>query len=212
MTMEQANSGNSPRDPDLIGAEAAIHRAARRAKQRAERVARAYGAVPSNDSDGTAESDLTETTARDPRTLTFSQAQGYAELPGPLNLEELPVEARMRIWNLFYRSIQTEVRHSRDEGSHFRGDSRWPDILFSVHLDHYVLAQDDWDLDIDGHELRKEIGGIQRSFRSDSIRPAAPVLPTFPHRRHQGNIRRIPVGIHHRPRSTADHRSSGYPG
>ena len=38
----------------------------------------------------------------DPRMLTFSQAQGYEELPGPLQLEELPKEARIRIWNVFY--------------------------------------------------------------------------------------------------------------
>ena len=32
----------------------------------------------------------------DPGMLTFSQAQGYEDLPGPLKLKELPSEARTR--------------------------------------------------------------------------------------------------------------------
>ena len=38
----------------------------------------------------------------DPGMLTFSQAQGYEELPGPLKLGELPRGARTHIWNVFY--------------------------------------------------------------------------------------------------------------
>ena len=33
---------------------------------------------------------------------SFSQAQGYEEIPGPLKLEELPKDARIRIWNQFF--------------------------------------------------------------------------------------------------------------
>ncbi len=38
----------------------------------------------------------------DPRNLTFSQAQGYEGLPGPLALEELSSDARHRLWDLLY--------------------------------------------------------------------------------------------------------------
>ena len=40
----------------------------------------------------------------DPRKLTFSQAQGLEELPGPLALGELPQEIRNRVWDVFYRT------------------------------------------------------------------------------------------------------------
>ena len=45
----------------------------------------------------------------DPGMLTFSQAQGYEELPGPLKLEELLSEARMRIWNVFYSFMNSQL-------------------------------------------------------------------------------------------------------
>ena len=38
----------------------------------------------------------------DPRSLTFSQAYGYEELPKPLALEEISDEARLQIYNLLY--------------------------------------------------------------------------------------------------------------
>ena len=40
--------------------------------------------------------------APDPRTLTFSQAQGYEPLPQPLALEEVSYEARIRLWSTLY--------------------------------------------------------------------------------------------------------------
>ena len=45
----------------------------------------------------------------DPGLLTFSQAQGYEEMPGPLKLEQLPEEARTRIWNMFFPQIKNEL-------------------------------------------------------------------------------------------------------
>ncbi len=49
-------------------------------------------------------------TDRDRQQLTFSQAQGYEELPTPLRLEELPSSARIHIWNVFYSSIKSSSR------------------------------------------------------------------------------------------------------
>ena len=40
---------------------------------------------------------------------SFSQAQGYEEIPGPLKLEELPKEARTRIWNLFFAHLSKSM-------------------------------------------------------------------------------------------------------
>ena len=42
----------------------------------------------------------------DPRNLTFSQAQGYEDLPGPLALEELGSDARRRLWDLLYLNVE----------------------------------------------------------------------------------------------------------
>ena len=41
----------------------------------------------------------------DPRYLTFSQAQGYEALPGPLALEELSRDARRELWDLLYSHV-----------------------------------------------------------------------------------------------------------
>ena len=42
----------------------------------------------------------------DSRHPTFSQAQGYEDIPGPLALEELSSDARRRLWNLLYTSVK----------------------------------------------------------------------------------------------------------
>ena len=47
----------------------------------------------------------------DPRNLTFSQAQGYENLPGPLALEELNDDARRGIWDLLYMSVDKYSRY-----------------------------------------------------------------------------------------------------
>ncbi len=79
----------------------------------------------------------------DPRKQTFSQAQGYEELPGPLKLEELPREARTHIWNAFYTSIIATLEHTEAYGSFVRG--AWKDILYAKHIQHDILRVDEWD-------------------------------------------------------------------
>lgn len=83
--------------------------------------------------------DTTET-SRDPRNLTFSQANGYEEIPGPLKLEELSKEARTRIWNLFHDYLLMSRYRS---WPHPLIDP-WESILRSVHADHHYLPLDEW--------------------------------------------------------------------
>ena len=142
------SSGESVRDarsraPDMIGAEAAMHRAAKRARQRAEE-ARAAGVAKRRTDipDGSREIE----SRPEPRTLTFSQAQGHEEIPGPLNLAELPTEARTRIWNLFHGYLSDFFTY----GPEYDGERRlvgrpWDDILYSMHLELDHGAVDDWD-------------------------------------------------------------------
>ncbi len=87
----------------------------------------------------------------DPRELTFSQAQGYEELPGPLKLEELPTEARTHIWNVFYSSMALSRRGAA-------GDvvvtGVWRDILQTKHSWFDNLPIDEWDASFEYHRQR----------------------------------------------------------
>lgn len=49
----------------------------------------------------------------DPRKLTFSQAQGYGEIPQRLKLGELPDSARAKIWDVFFLSMESDVEKTR---------------------------------------------------------------------------------------------------
>lgn len=78
-----------------------------------------------------------------PRSLSFSQAQGYECLPSQLKLEELPDEARIRLWNLFHDSMdftRTSVPMVRGVMSSFYVDSKsiWRDILLDLHCNYFA--------------------------------------------------------------------------
>ena len=80
----------------------------------------------------------------DPRKLTFSQAQGYEEFPGPLKLGELPSKARTHIWNIFYIFI--------DENSYFGSiGGEWENILRTKHIFHDNLPLDEWNNSFEFH-------------------------------------------------------------
>ena len=49
---------------------------------------------------------MTESETLSPRNLTFSQAQGYEDLPSLLALEELSDDARRELWDLLYIYIK----------------------------------------------------------------------------------------------------------
>ena len=78
---------------------------------------------------------------------SFSQAQGYEEIPGPLKLEDLPKDARTRIWNLFFghleKSTGTDIALG---GSWIAGD--WAQVFQAEHATFDVIgALDDWRTD-----------------------------------------------------------------
>lgn len=152
MSTQHSDPTPEGRDPDLAGAEAAMHRAARLARRRAESVTKGAGA-PYRPAEPSAEGRATKP-HRDPRTLTFSQAQGYEEIPRPLKLEELPAEARVQIWNAFYFHIERSLdrRQRRVIGA-------WADILESKHAMHDNRPLDEWSADIGAvrRDLRKRI-------------------------------------------------------
>ena len=77
----------------------------------------------------------------DPRSLSFSQAQGYAELPQPLKLEELSGSARNGLWSVLYSYVQNN--------SDFRSGDRyieepWRDILCCLHTEMFVQPVDEY--------------------------------------------------------------------
>ena len=79
MSSRNGSTTQTPRDSDLAGAEAAIHRAAQRARRRAEATARVAG-TPDRSTENSG--GIRKVQSRhDPQPLAFSQAQGYEEIP-----------------------------------------------------------------------------------------------------------------------------------
>lgn len=88
--------------------------------------------------------------ALDPRTLTFSQANGYEELPQPLKLGELSNLARVKLWGVLYDQVR------RASGFNTRGSVRtsrtrfvlkpWASILVALHEDFHELPIDEFDI------------------------------------------------------------------
>ena len=78
-----------------------------------------------------------------PRNLSFSQAQGYECVPSQLKLEELPKEARVRLWNLFHNSMRFtrfSVPLIRGSINRFEVDpkSPWRHILLDLHCNFFA--------------------------------------------------------------------------
>ena len=69
------------------------------------------------------------------RTLTFSQREGYDPLPKPLQLGELPGEARTAIWNVLFGHLdRSRVKQDIDVGLYFPIDGAWEVILRAIHV------------------------------------------------------------------------------
>ena len=83
-----------------------------------------------------------------PKKLTFSQAQGYDDVPGPLKLEELPSRARTQIWNIFYIFIDDTKTPFANVGG------VWRDILFAKYVRLDELPVDEWDDSIEYHRRK----------------------------------------------------------
>ena len=158
MSTLRSSPARSERDPDVAGAETALHRAARRAMERAEKEAGIAVREKSSDKAGS----VRETrVSRDPRQISFSQAQGYEEIPGPLKLEELPENARTGIWNVFFASMKQVLRSVNRVRSRriVRLGDEWHDVLRAMHTDFHNLPLDEWIADFEHNrsELRHYI-------------------------------------------------------
>ena len=175
-------------DPDLAGAETAMHRAAWRARQRAEQAANTATALPPTENPGNLPRTVADPEARprsagrpsmisqapppvtpprgtsyggtspqtplpdadssrvDDEHYSFSQAQGYETIPGPLKLGELPEDARTGIWNLVFdhisQSITREFLDALGGGPWIRG--AWGEILRAKHCHFEHRPADDW--------------------------------------------------------------------
>lgn len=85
---------------------------------------------------------MTQHEGLDPGKLTFSQAQGYEDLPGPLKLEEISDEARIRLWNLLVRipkgPFSSNVRYVTDI------DYKWRLIFQMLHEDFWLRPLDEF--------------------------------------------------------------------
>ena len=88
---------------------------------------------------------MTDKQELDPRKLTFSQAQGYEPIPGPLALGELSEEARIKLWDLLAFSAWSRDRHGNWKWhSH---DDGWVDIFIMLHRDFLVRPLDEFTSD-----------------------------------------------------------------
>lgn len=143
MSTRRSSPDQPRRDPDVVGAETALHRAARRANERAEREVGTAVREKSPDKAGGARGTQA---GRDPRQISFSQAQGYEEIPGPLQLGELPKEARTQLWNLFFVHLDSSKATDDIFGGSWIGPG-WRHVLRDVHAKFHVSALDEWDSD-----------------------------------------------------------------
>lgn len=92
------------------------------------------------------------------RPLTFSQAQGYESIPGPLALETISEEARIKLWSLLYGYVRKSVAGLRSPLG-----SAWQRILLALHInflgrpsDEFSPWLDDFVAEYKGRFLRKE--------------------------------------------------------
>ena len=76
---------------------------------------------------------------RDPKRLTFSQAQGYEEIPSPLSLGELSNEARVRLWDTLALNVWR-----RSRGYWYWKDGVWLQVFHVLHSRFWVLPLDEF--------------------------------------------------------------------
>lgn len=74
--------------------------------------------------------------------LTFSEANGYADRPAPLKLEELPQEARNRIWSVLYVHLNGATNHGFGDKSPLV--DRWRDVASDIHTRYFGEPIDEW--------------------------------------------------------------------
>ena len=83
--------------------------------------------------------------ADEDRTLTFSQREGYDPLPTPLQLGELPDEARTGIWNVLYDYMDKSKKTLTYKDVHLvLAEGVWEVILRDVYTRHDNNGRDEW--------------------------------------------------------------------
>ena len=85
----------------------------------------------------------------EPRELTFSQAQGYEEIPGTLALEKVDYEARLKLWNLLYISAWVDTMA---KFGYWSTNPQWVPILETPHTDFFRRPIDDLDTSPSGYK------------------------------------------------------------
>ena len=90
--------------------------------------------------------------------LTFSQREGYRELPAPLQLEHLPPAARTLIWNVLYEHL-SEARHTDSVVEVDIVGQPWQSVLYALYVLHDVQPLDEWTADFARwrHDLRGRV-------------------------------------------------------
>ena len=78
-----------------------------------------------------------------PRPLTFSQAQGHEDIPGPLALGEISKEARNKLWSLLYLYVSFRSTPAHLMGPHVVKPP-WPEILLALHIDFLTRPSDEF--------------------------------------------------------------------
>ncbi len=73
----------------------------------------------------------------DPKSLSFSQAFGYEQLPQQLKPEEISDEARTGIWNILYEAAEPGLPAYSRSG-------HWHDLMRLVHSDFFGLPLDEF--------------------------------------------------------------------
>ncbi len=79
----------------------------------------------------------------------FSQTHGYEDIPTVLQLEELPSEARTRLWNVFYLHMKKSSSSSLAETHAL--DGKWKHIVGDIHSHFFCRPLDEWKSDIEAN-------------------------------------------------------------
>ena len=85
---------------------------------------------------------MTENAELDPNTLTFSQAQGYEEVPRPLALGELSQEARIKLWDLL--TIFAWRSRPGVHVAYWTTDDYWKEIFVMLHREFLMRPRDEF--------------------------------------------------------------------
>ena len=79
------------------------------------------------------------------REITFSQAEGLAELPRPLNLGEMPDAFRVALWSEIYSTMKPEIQYDDEIPLWF--SQTWDDIICSLWIKCLQLPIDEMPID-----------------------------------------------------------------